>query len=34
MPCYGSAQTLDGGEVLPGFSLALNDLFAKLDQHG
>jgi Uma2 family endonuclease len=25
-------QTLDGGEVLPGFSLCLADLFAELDQ--
>lgn len=26
--------TLDGGEVLPGFSLKLQDLFAELDRHG
>jgi Uma2 family endonuclease len=31
---YGSSQTLDGGEVLPGFTVVLNDLFSKLDQHG
>jgi hypothetical protein len=27
-------QTLDGGDVLPGFSLAVADLFAELDQDG
>jgi Uma2 family endonuclease len=31
---YGSTQSLEGGEVLPGFTLALSDLFSKLDQHG
>lgn len=25
---------LDGGSVLPGFTLALQDLFAELDRHG
>ena len=29
-----SSQTLDGGDVLPGFSLELSELFSKLDQHG
>lgn len=28
------ADRLDGGDVLPGFSLALSDLFAELDRHG
>jgi Uma2 family endonuclease len=28
----GSTGTLDGGEVLPGFTLALADLFAELDR--
>lgn len=28
------ADTLDGGSVLPGFSLRLQDLFAELDRHG
>lgn len=27
-------QKLDGGDVLPGFSLELTDLFAELDRHG
>ena len=27
-------QTLDGGDVLPGFTLALADLFAELDRQG
>jgi Uma2 family endonuclease len=27
-------DTLDGGTVLPGFTLALPDLFAELDRHG
>jgi Uma2 family endonuclease len=27
-------DTLDGGAVLPGFSLPLRDLFAELDRHG
>ena len=27
------AQTLDGGDVLPGFRLPLRDLFAELDRH-
>ena len=26
--------TLDGGDVLPGFSLELSELFAELDRHG
>jgi Uma2 family endonuclease len=26
-------QTLDGGPVLPGFTLPLRDLFAELDPH-
>jgi Uma2 family endonuclease len=30
----GSTQALEGGEVLPGFTLALSELFSKLDQHG
>ena len=25
---------LDGGAVLPGFTLALRDFFAELDRHG
>jgi Uma2 family endonuclease len=29
-----ATDTLDGGAVLPGFSLALQDLFAELDRHG
>jgi Uma2 family endonuclease len=29
-----SSQTLDGGDVLPGFSLVLSELFAELDQEG
>jgi Uma2 family endonuclease len=28
------SQTLDGGEVLPGFALALGDLFGELDRQG
>lgn len=28
------AQTLDGGDVLPGLMLPLGELFAELDQHG
>lgn len=28
------ADTLDGGLVLPGFTLAVQDLFAELDRHG
>lgn len=28
------ADTLDGGVVLPGFTLSLRDLFAELDRHG
>jgi Uma2 family endonuclease len=31
---HGSSQSLEGGEVLPGFTLALGELFSKLDQHG
>jgi len=27
-------DTLDGDPVLPGFTLALRDLFAELDRHG
>ena len=27
-------ETLDGGQVLPGFQLAVRDLFAELDRHG
>jgi hypothetical protein len=30
----GAADTLDGGSVLPGFALALQELFAELDRHG
>ncbi|HEY8504481.1 MAG TPA: Uma2 family endonuclease [Gemmataceae bacterium] len=29
-----AADTLDGGDVLPGFALPLRDLFAELDRHG
>lgn len=29
-----AADTLDGGSVLPGFTLPLQDLFAELDRHG
>jgi Uma2 family endonuclease len=29
-----ASQTLDGGEVLPGFSLVLHELFAELDEEG
>jgi Uma2 family endonuclease len=29
-----AADILDGGSVLPGFSLPLQDLFAELDRHG
>jgi Uma2 family endonuclease len=29
-----ASQTLDGGDVLPGFSLALSELFAELDEEG
>lgn len=29
-----AADTLDGGTVLPGFTLPLSDLFAELDRHG
>jgi Uma2 family endonuclease len=29
-----AADTLDGGAVLPGFTLPLADLFAELDRHG
>jgi Uma2 family endonuclease len=31
---YDATQTLDGGDVLPGFALALGDLFAELDRQG
>jgi hypothetical protein len=27
-------DTLDGGKVLPGFTLSLRQLFAELDRHG
>ncbi|MBI2478039.1 MAG: Uma2 family endonuclease, partial [Planctomycetia bacterium] len=27
-------DTLDGGTVLPGFTLSLGELFAELDRHG
>jgi Uma2 family endonuclease len=30
----GSSQTLDGADVLVGFSLQLGELFSKLEQHG
>jgi Uma2 family endonuclease len=30
----GVGDTLDGGAVLPGFSLAIHELFAELDRHG
>jgi Uma2 family endonuclease len=29
-----ASQRLDGGDVLPGFVLELNELFAELDRHG
>ncbi len=29
-----AADTLDGGAVLPGFTLSLQELFAELDRHG
>jgi Uma2 family endonuclease len=29
-----ATDTLDGGSVLPGFTLSLQDLFAELDRHG
>jgi Uma2 family endonuclease len=29
-----ATDTLDGGDVLPGFSLPLSELFAELDRHG
>ncbi len=29
-----ASQTLDGGDVLPGFSLVLSELFAELDEEG
>jgi Uma2 family endonuclease len=29
-----AADTLDGGAVLPGFTLSVQDLFAELDRHG
>jgi Uma2 family endonuclease len=29
-----ATRTLDGGDVLPGFTLPLDDLFSKLDQRG
>jgi Uma2 family endonuclease len=29
-----AADTLDGGSMLPGFTLPLQDLFAELDRHG
>ena len=32
--CSSNCGTLDGGSVLPGFRLALHDLFAELDRHG
>jgi hypothetical protein len=28
------ADRLDGGDVLPGFSLPLSELFGELDRHG
>ena len=28
------ADALDGGTVLPGFTLSLGELFAELDRHG
>ena len=30
----GASQQLDGGDVLPGFSLELGELFAELDEQG
>jgi Uma2 family endonuclease len=29
---YGSSEILDGGNVLPGFALAVDDIFAELDR--
>jgi Uma2 family endonuclease len=34
MQALGVGDTLDGGTVLPGFSLPVRDLFAELDRHG
>lgn len=34
MAVLTAADTLDGGAVLPGFSLPLNELFAELDRQG
>jgi Uma2 family endonuclease len=31
---FDEGQTLDGGNVLPGFTLPLSELFAELDRHG
>ncbi len=28
------SQILDGGAVLPGFTVAISDIFAELDRHG
>ena len=30
----GESETVDGGEVLPGFALPLRDLFGELDRQG
>jgi Uma2 family endonuclease len=30
----GATDTLDGGRVLPGFTLSVRDLFAELDRKG
>jgi Uma2 family endonuclease len=34
MTTFDSSRSLEGGDVLPGFTVALGDLFAKLDQRG
>jgi hypothetical protein len=34
MAIVPAADALNGGEVLPGFTLSLRELFAELDLHG
>jgi hypothetical protein len=29
-----ASQSLDGGNVLPGFTLKIGEVFAELDRHG
>ena len=31
---FDASQTLDGGDVLPGFALKLNELFSEMERHG